>query len=88
MTDKCNGCGSIRILSIDARSKDMNHYDWRNADGSESNYEGYPTFGFCNGGDNVYVVICLDCGKVQNQDFPLSLDEFFELDEPPAEEDE
>ncbi len=62
-TQTCQHCGSKRVLSIVARSKDMTHYSMGGRE-----YQGYPV-DFSNN-DNVEIDICFNCGKVADRDFP------------------
>lgn len=79
---KCCSCGSIRIGSINAKSRDLNFFEY-----GEYEHDGYVPEGLGIGGDDyIEFDYCLDCGQIQ--DFSKVTDEAlmeaFDLDSPPS----
>lgn len=76
MPDKCDKCGSDRVIGFSAKCKDLCVSTYK---GEE--YDGYvPKIpGFADEyGDYLQPDICLDCGKVQG-DFPKPEPDFSDV---------
>lgn len=60
----CNKCDSNRLMSVDAKSGDLNFVEVPHLDYEHDGY--LPRIGGVCGGDYVDITFCLDCGQIQN----------------------
>ena len=60
----CIKCDSTRLMSIDAKSSDLNFVEVPHLDVEHDGYA--PNIPGVCGGDYVNLTFCLDCGQIQN----------------------
>jgi len=77
--DKCDRCGSERILDGYSKACDGNFFEYKG-----KSYHGYaPGVDNISDGDGIGIKVCLDCGKVQGK-FPVEDPDtsYWDKDEP------
>lgn len=77
MNQKCNQCGSNRILAVQGKCSDLFNAEYK---GKE--YDGYVDSPgrIIGGGDYFGFSCCLECGKIQDE-FPVPDPEWYEMEE-------